>query len=109
MGQSTDPSVIVEPTLQCLADEIISCLRYHNLMFESQQVGKVIFLGGMAKNKTICQKLAQSLNLPAQLGDPLARVLPQSRTGNHSDLEEGQSYTDWAVAFGLGLGEKQSQ
>lgn len=108
-GQPTDISAIVEPTLQCLADEIKSCLRYHDLMFENQQAGKVIFLGGMAKNKTICQKLAQGLRLPAQLGDPLARVLPQSRTGKHSDLEEGQSYTDWAVAFGLSLGENHSQ
>ena len=108
VGSSTDISAIVEPTLQCLSDEIKSCQRYHDLMFENQQVKKVIFLGGMAKNKTICQKLAQGLRLPAQLGDPLARVLPQSRTGKHSDLEEGQSYTDWAVAFGLSLGENPS-
>ncbi len=99
-----DIQSIIEPTLQYLCDEIRNCVRYHDLMFSTSPINKVIFLGGLSKNKGICQKLARGLSLPAQLGDPLARVLPASRTGRHSDLEQGQSYSDWAVAFGLSLG-----
>lgn len=93
-----------EPTLQYLCDEIKSCVRYHNLIFPNNMIAKVIFLGGMSKNKGFCQKLARGLGLPAQLGDPLARVLPASRCGKHSDIQNGQSSSDWAVAFGLSLG-----
>ena len=99
----------VGPTLHYLCDEMKSCVRYYDLLFPNNRIAKVIFLGGMAKNKSFCQNLAQGLGLPAQLGDPLARVLPASRTGKHSDIQEGQSCSDWAVAFGLSLGGHQSK
>jgi len=67
---------------------------------------RVIFLGGMSKNKSFCQKLARGLGLPAQLGDPVARIAAESRMGSHSDLDPGQACSDWAVAFGLCLGGK---
>jgi hypothetical protein len=63
----------------------------------------------LAKNKRFCQKVARNLGLPAQLGDPLARIDPKTRTGRHSDLETGEAHSDWAVAFGLSLGGKQSK
>ena len=72
-------------------------------MFHNVPLGKVIFLGGMSRNKGFCQKMAKELGLRAQLGDPVARVTSVSRTGDHSDLETGQSCCDWATAFGLSL------
>ena len=92
------------PTLQNLCEEIRSCVRYHDLMFHAAPAARVIFLGGQAKNKGFCQKLARGLGLPAQLGDPLARVSGETLLGEHSDLEENELHSEWAVAFGLSLG-----
>jgi type IV pilus assembly protein PilM len=93
-----------QPVLQNLVTEVLSCIRYHDLMFDNQPVEKVIFVGGKAKDRQLCQRLAQGLGLPAQLGDPLARIEASSRTGSHSDLDDQQINPDWAVAFGLCLG-----
>jgi len=89
---------------QNLAEEIRSCVRYHDLVFGSQPVGRAIFVGGQAKNKSLCRQLARNLGLPAQLGDPLARIEPSSLVGKHSDLAADERHCDWAVAFGLSLG-----
>ena len=88
-----------------LATEIRSCIRYHDILFEADPISKIIFVGGQAKDKQLCQQLAQELRLPAQLGDPLARIEAGSRIGRHSDLDAEQINSDWAVAFGLCLGE----
>ena len=89
-----------------MCDELRSCVRYHDLMFETIPLERVIFLGGMSRNKSFCQKLARGLGLPAQLGDPVARIAAESRMGDHSDLDPGQACSDWAIAFGLCLGGK---
>ena len=89
---------------QNLAEEIRSCVRYHDLVFGLQPVGRAIFVGGQAKNKSLCRQLARGLGLPAQLGDPLARIEPSSLVGKHSDLLAEERHCDWAVAFGLSLG-----
>ena len=83
-------------------------MRYHDLMFSSQPVGRVIFLGGLAKNRALCQQLARVFGLPAQLGDPLARINSETLTGRHSDLAPSERYCDWAIAFGLSLGGMQT-
>lgn len=95
---------ILASELDNLCEEIRSCVRYHNLLFEAQAVARVIFVGGQGHHRALCQKLAQGLKLPAQLGDPLARVAPQSLTGAHSDLQAGRRHCQWAVAFGLSMG-----
>jgi len=87
-----------------LAEELRSCLRYHDLVFSGQPVVKAVFVGGQAKQTAYGEQLARALGLPAQLGDPLARILPDSRQGPHSDLTGGERHCEWAVAFGLSLG-----
>ncbi len=102
-----DPKVqattIVERKLQRLAAEIRNCVRYHNLTFEMQPVGKVVFLGGQTKNKKLCQYLAQLLRLPAQIGDPLARIVNMESNTKRHNLFAGQNNSEWAVAYGLSL------
>lgn len=105
-GKTLDINEAVTPTLNYLYNELRSCVRYHDLMFETIPLERVIFLGGMSRNKSFCQKLARGLGLPAQLGDPVARIAAESRMGDHSDLDPGQACSDWAIAFGLCLGGK---
>ena len=90
--------------VQSLANELRSCIRYHDTVFESEPVRKIVFLGGWATKRYFCLKLAQAVGLPAQLGDPLVRIAEKTRIGAHSDLKADQSNSEWAVAFGLGLG-----
>ena len=91
------------PILQNLVEEIRSCIRYHDLVFGGDRIIRAIFLGGQSKTTWLCQKLARGLNLPAQLGDPLARI-GESLTGPHSDILPGQRNCEWAVAYGLSMG-----
>lgn len=95
---------IIAPTLRSMFEELRSCVRYHDLMFAGQPVTKVIFVGGQAKHTVLCQQVARGLGLPAHLGDPVARVVQETRTGKHSDLESDERHCEWAVAFGLSLG-----
>jgi len=99
-----DITVIDDQALTQLVNEIRNCIRYHDLMFTNYPVGRVIFVGGQAQNKQLCQKLAQNLGLPAQLGDPMAGIDPNYRTGPHSDLNSDQSNCDWTIAYGMGMG-----
>lgn len=87
--------------LNKLAAELRSCVQYHDMMFESNCVSRVIFVGGLANDTALCQQLAQQLGLPAQLGDPTGKLLSESRNGKHSDLEATGPNAEWAVAFGL--------
>jgi len=103
--QNGPSDTVSQVALQNLGSEIRSCVRYHDLLFTTQPVEKVIFVGGQAKNKVLCQQLAQDLGLPAQLGDPLARITKDSRVGKHSELDAEEINSDWAIAFGLSLGE----
>lgn len=102
--EEIDVATAIAPTLWSLCEELRSCVRYHDLMFNEQRVEKVIFVGGQAKNTVLCQEVARGLGLPAHLGDPVARVAAETRTGKHSDLESGERHCEWAVAFGLSLG-----
>ena len=102
--EDLDVSTVIAPTLRSLCEELRSCVRYHDLMFDGHQVEKVIFVGGQAKHTVLCQQVARGLGLPAHLGDPVARVAPETRTGKHSDLESSGRHCEWAVAFGLSLG-----
>ena len=104
--ENDDVTVIDDQTLTQMVGEIRNCVRYHDLMFTKYPVGKVIFVGGQAHNKQLCQKLAQNLGLPAQLGDPMAGIESNYRTGPHSDLNSDQSNCDWTVAYGMGMGLK---
>lgn len=101
--ENPDVASVIAPTLRSMFEELRSCVRYHDLMFTGQPVTKVIFVGGQAKHTVLCQQVARGLGLPAHLGDPVARVSPETRTGRHSDLESDERHCEWAVAFGLSL------
>jgi type IV pilus assembly protein PilM len=92
-------------TIECLIDELQLCLRHHQSVFPEQRVEKLVFLGGESRHVDICQKIARSLHIGAQLGDPLARAvrLTQSKTPSGVDLR--QSQPGWAVPMGLCLSE----
>ncbi len=103
------PEVCVGPAskqlnevMEAITDEIRLCLRYHTSQFPQRKVERVVFLGGEAQHRGLCQHIARALRLPAQTADPMARV---ARTGSEPtlgvDLHGPQP--GWAVALGLCL------
>ena len=85
--------------LDTITDELSMCLRYHHGLFNDRRVDRVIFLGGESRQVWLCQHIVRRLGLPAQLGDPLARVDKGNiKTPN---LESSSPQPGWAVAYGL--------
>ncbi len=89
------PNVDISDLVEAIADDLCSCLRYHRALFPGRHVDRTIFLGGESRHAGLCQRIAQSLKMPAQVGDPLSRLggLP----GNQKD----EAQPGWAVACGL--------
>ena len=97
---------LLGPTIDSLADEVTKCLRYYESVFRNQGVERAIFVGGGAYDKRLCQTLAQRLNLPAQIGDPLVRIQRARGPDGAVGLDQRQPHPDWAVAVGLSLGHE---
>ncbi len=76
------------------------CLRYHQSLFRDRKVERVIFTGGESRDIGLCQHVAKSLRLPAQLGDPLS-LHQYKRSLRTPGLSLGQPQPGWAVACGL--------
>lgn len=86
----------MELWLDGLCGDVETCLRYYEAVFHDSQFARVIFTGGQAADRRLCQALARRLNLPAQIGDPMA--LFGNGLGDSSAVR-----TDLAVGFGLSL------
>jgi type IV pilus assembly protein PilM len=95
---------LMQSPLGNLAEELIQCLHYYESVFRNQAVERAIFVGGQAYDKRLCQSLAQRLNLPAQVGDPLMRIKRIEGAGLPIGLDRREPQPDWAVAVGLSIG-----
>lgn len=86
--------------LEILTDEIGMCLRYHDALFRGTRASGIVFIGGEARHRGLCQHIARTLRLPAQVADPLSRV---ARTGSEAvvGVDLGQPQPGWAVPLGL--------
>lgn len=95
---------ILEGPLAKLTEELTQCLRYYESVFRNQAVSRVIFVGGQAYDKRLCQTIARRLNLPAQIGDPLLQVRRVEGIPRETCLNRHEPCPDWTVAVGLSLG-----
>ena len=87
-----------------LAEKITHGARYYEAIFRNHTIDRVIFIGGQAHNKRLCQSIAKRLNLPAQVGDPLAGIQQAEQAGWNVGIDARQPNPSWAVAIGLSLG-----
>jgi Tfp pilus assembly PilM family ATPase len=95
LAAGVDCSEIVES----MADELKMCARYHGSLFGGRKIDRVVFLGGEARSTMLCRRLAESLNVPAQLGDPIARFAEGPFDQKLPD--PGNAAPGWAAACGL--------
>jgi type IV pilus assembly protein PilM len=92
-----------EPLVR-LIDELGLCRRYYEATFQNKPVDKLIFVGGEAKQRRLCQHIARDMCLAAQVGDPLVRMGRISEIGIETGIDRRQPQPGWATAIGLSLG-----
>ncbi|HEX8340174.1 MAG TPA: pilus assembly protein PilM [Tepidisphaeraceae bacterium] len=102
--QDRQAEAAVAPVIARLCDELNLCRRYHEATFTQQPVDRVIFVGGEARQRPMCQRIAQELGVAAQLGDPLVRMSKTTLIGVESGIDLSQPQPSWAVAVGLSMG-----
>lgn len=108
--QDTDDARVTElracmnEEVEQLVGELTQCLLYHESIYRSGSLERVIFLGGQASDRNLCQSIAQRLNLPAQIGDPLVRMGNLGTSGAQAGVDRRKTQPEWAVAVGLSLG-----
>ncbi|MFI5380136.1 MAG: pilus assembly protein PilM [Tepidisphaerales bacterium] len=90
--------------LRRLVEEIDFCRRYYEASFPNRPIGRLVFVGGEAKQRWTCQQIAQELGIAAQVGDPLVRMGRISDIGPESGIDRRQPQPNWAVAIGLSMG-----
>lgn len=96
----TNESVDLTEQLDAIADELLMCARYHASLFPGRAIDRIIFLGGESRHVALCQHIARALRLPAQLGDPLARLM-RGESPRLPDMTTGRCQPGWAVVTGL--------
>ena len=87
-----------------LTEELDLCRRYHETTFHSKPLDRLVFIGGEARHRGLCQHVARSMSLAAQVGDPLVRMGRTSDVGVESGIDRRQPQPSWCVAIGLSMG-----
>src|SRR5262249_28012482 len=93
-------------SLNRLIEELELCRRYYETTFPDKPIQRLIFIGGEARQKTLCQQIARTMGLAAQIGDPLARLKPDD--DEIECLDRKLQHPNWAVAIGLSMGPEKN-
>ena len=88
-----------------LIDELNLCRRYHESTFPNRPVGRLLFIGGEARQRWLCQHVARQMHLAAQVGDPLVRMGRTTEVGVESGIDRRHPQPGWAVSVGLSMGQ----
>jgi Tfp pilus assembly PilM family ATPase len=67
-------------------------------------VQRLIFVGGEANQRSLCQHIARELGVAAQVGDPLVRMGKSSDVGIESGIDRRAPQPAWSIAIGLSMG-----
>ena len=86
-----------------LADELDLCRRYHEVTFANQPITRLLFTGGASKDVWMMRLIAERLQLPAQLADPLIRMNRNATIDPDCGLDRREPQPAWAAAVGLSL------
>ncbi|QOV90122.1 pilus assembly protein PilM [Humisphaera borealis] len=87
-----------------LVQELNLCRRYHEATFPNAHITRLIFVGGEARHRSLCQTIAREMDLAAQVGDPMVRMARTTDVGPESGIDRRLPQPDWAVALGLSMG-----
>jgi Tfp pilus assembly PilM family ATPase len=91
-----------------MIEELDASRRYHDATFPNRAVQRLIFAGGAARQRDLCEQIARGLGLAAQIFDPLVRMGRTTDLGIESGIDRRQPQPAWAVAIGLSMGSMGS-
>jgi type IV pilus assembly protein PilM len=91
-----------------MVEELTLCRRYHESTFSAKPVQRLIFIGGEARQRWVCQRIAREMGLAAQVGDPLVRMGRISEIPIESGLDRRLPQPAWSVAIGLSFGPRKA-
>lgn len=97
--QHQDPMRLARD-LEPLIDEISIGLRHHARLYHDDAIDRAIFVGGESRSRELCQHIARSLRLPAQIADPLAPLMGRSAVKARG-VDVASPQPGWATPFGL--------
>ena len=102
LAESAAAGVDLTEPLEILTDEVAMAVRYHESVFPQKRLERIVFVGGESRQVALCQHIAKSVRLTAQIADPMAKV---ARSGRESTkgVDLAQPQPGWAVALGLCL------
>jgi Tfp pilus assembly PilM family ATPase len=85
-----------------LATELTLCHHYLSTTFRDTPVHHMVFVGGGARHRRLCQRIAKRVGLPFRAGDCMSRMRPHTRVApGHGGTASGGP--DWSTALGLGI------
>jgi type IV pilus assembly protein PilM len=87
-----------------LVEELSLCRRYYETTFSNQPLQRMVFIGGEANQRGLCQQIARTLGIAAQVGDPMTRINKDSEVGIDSGIDRRRPQPAWAIAVGLSMG-----
>jgi type IV pilus assembly protein PilM len=87
-----------------LTEELSLCRRYYESAFQNQPVQRLLFVGGGAAQRGLCQQIAKEMGIAAQVGDPLCRMGKNSPAGIEAVIDRRTPQPGWAIAIGLSIG-----
>jgi Tfp pilus assembly PilM family ATPase len=90
--------------LETLIAALTDCRRDHETSFPGSRIDHLIFVGGEACDRALCQTIADRLGLPSHSGDPLVRMGRISKVSIESGIDRRKPQPAWAVAIGLSMG-----
>ena len=94
-GQSVAQKLIMETT---------SCCRYFESLLGGSRIQRMIFLARQDTDQALCHTMAefaQSMQVPAQIGDVFAAI--EYREGSKVTMDRELLHNDWSTVFGLSL------
>jgi Tfp pilus assembly PilM family ATPase len=90
--------------LEALIAALADCQRDHEASFPNSRIDRLIFVGGEACDRELCQTIADGLGIPGSVGDPLVRMGRISKISVESGIDRRLPQPAWAVAIGLSMG-----
>jgi type IV pilus assembly protein PilM len=98
----------VDAALQHALDELTRqlelCRRDYLTAFPALPIERLIFVGGEARQRSLCKRIAKQLGIPGQTGDSLRRMIRSSKISIESAIDRRHPQPAWATAIGLSVG-----
>ena len=103
-GQREKVDEACRQPLAKLVEELGLCRRYYEATFPQQPVERLIFVGGEAHQRGLCQQIARELGVAAQVGDPMVRLGKFTEPGIEAVIDRRLPQPAWGIALGLSMG-----